>query len=58
MEKDWKKIAKEYRKEIENLWIDIESALEQGDYAFIARSILRKSIASSEKVVFEIEKFL
>ena len=52
--RDWEKIAKEYRKEIENLWIDIESAL---DHEYRGRVILQKSLEVSEKAVFEIEKF-
>ena len=58
MSKNWEKIAKEYKKEIENLWKDIESALNEKDYAYRGQIILNKSLKSSQKAVFEIEQFL
>ena len=58
MEKDWEKIAKEYRKEIENLWIDMDSALDEKDFAYRGMNIINKSLESSQKAVFEIEQFL
>ena len=56
MGKDWEKVAKEYRKEIDNLWNDMYDAIYNSGK--IRRTeILKKSLESSEKVVFEIEKF-
>jgi hypothetical protein len=58
MNKDWEKIAKEYKKEIENLWVDIQSAIDATDVnAWRRVSILEKSLESSEKAVSDIEKF-
>jgi len=55
MNENWEKIAKEYKKEIENLWVDMETAIDSSDWQ--RRSILKESLESSEKAVFAIEKF-
>lgn len=62
MDKDWKNIAKQYETEIYNLWNDMESA--RGCLENImpksldrAKSILRISLESSEKVMGDIRKF-
>ena len=63
MSKDWEKIAKEYEKEIENLWNDmleasrrLEESIGPGDLDKVL-SILDNSLESSEKAVKEIKRF-
>ena len=53
-DKDYKKIAEEFEKEIHNLWNDIETAF---DGKVDARKILTSALVSSEKAVKEIKNF-
>lgn len=59
MSKNWEKIAKEYEKEIEYLWRNLDSAIDHlsQNHSFYAKRLLEDSLSSSEKAVFEIRKF-
>jgi hypothetical protein len=48
------RMAKEFEKEIENLWNDIETALES---SVNARRILVKALESSHRAVEDIKRF-
>ena len=52
--RDWEQIAKELEHEIENLWNDIESALES---SINARKVLLNALKSSQKAVEDIKRF-
>jgi len=59
----WEQIAKEYKNEIENLWNDMLTASEALETSIDPKDIkkavdiLETSVESSEKAVYDIERF-